>query len=163
PRPARRLSAAQVIQALRNGDCSVEVLAAFCGHYAADGLRHLARSELTGDALATVAAGLRDLELGHDVTTDNDPREHGAHASWHRPSVDLSPQSTEPGRAVAYLALADEPPALIESITRMVADRGSPHARWHTVGAVLPGLPDELADHPTALRPGQRAGRRPRP
>lgn len=120
-RPARRLSAAQVIEALRNGDCSVGVLAAFCGHYATDGLQHLARSELTGDALAAVATGLRDLELGHDVTTDNDPREHGAHASWRRPSVDLSPRSTEPVRAVAYLALADEPPALIESITRMVA------------------------------------------
>jgi len=119
--PARPLTAAEVIEALRRGDCSVDVLAAFCGHYAADGLRHLAKSELAGTALGTVAAGLRDLEVGHDVTTDNDPREHGAHASWRRPSVDLSPQSTEPVRAVAYLALADEAPALIESITRMVA------------------------------------------
>lgn len=121
--PARRLSAPQVIEELRKGDCSVDVLAAFCGHYAteADELRHLARSELAGDALAAVADGLRGLEVGHDVTTDNDPREHGAHASWHRPSIDLSPQSTEPVQAVAYLALADEPPALIESITWMVA------------------------------------------
>ncbi len=120
-RPPCRLTAAEVIDALRQGDCSVPVLAAFSGHYAADGLRHLAKSDLTGDALATVAAGLRYLELGHDVTTDNDPRQHGAHAHWRRPSVDLSPQSTEPVRAVAYLALADEAPALIESITRMVA------------------------------------------
>jgi len=117
----RRMTSAEVIDALRRGECSVDLLAAFCGHYAADGLRNLARSELTGEALAAIAAALRDLELGHDVTTDNDPREHGAHASWRRPSIDLSPHSTEPVRAVAYLALADEAPALIESITRMVA------------------------------------------
>src|SRR5262249_56146151 len=48
-------------------------------------------------------------------------RQHGAHGHGGGPSVDLSPQSTEPVRAVAYLALADEAPALIESITRMVA------------------------------------------
>src|SRR5262249_31136264 len=47
-------------------------------------------------------------------------RQHGAHGHGGGPSVDLSPQSTEPVRAVAYLALADEAPALIESITRMV-------------------------------------------
>jgi hypothetical protein len=118
-KPARRLAAGEVLDALREGDCSVHVLAAFCAHYAADGLRHLAKSDLAGSALATVAGGLRHLELGHDVTTDNDPRQHGAHAHWRRPSVDLSPHSTEPVRAVAYLALADEAPALIESITRM--------------------------------------------
>ena len=148
-RPSRRMTSAEVIAALRSGDCSVEVLAAFCGHYATDGLRNLARSELTGEALATVAAGLRDLELGLDVTTDNDPREHGAHASWRRPNVDLSPRSTEPVRAVAYLALADEAPALIESITRMVAGitfvviglgtllMGGPH--WLYSGEVVTG------------------------
>jgi hypothetical protein len=118
--PAHRLTADEVLDALRQGDCSIHVLAAFCAHYAADGLRHLAKSDLAGGALAAVAGGLRELDLGHDVTTDNDPRQHGAHAHWRRPSVDLSPQSTEPVRAVAYLALADEAPALIESITRMV-------------------------------------------
>lgn len=119
--PPPRLTAAEVIEALRRGNCSVPVLAAFCGHYASDGLRHLARSDFAGSTLSAVAGGLRDLELGHDVTTDNDPRGHAAHAHWRRPSVDLSPQSTEPVRAVAYLALADEAPALIASITRMVS------------------------------------------
>jgi hypothetical protein len=117
---ARVLTAPEVVEALGRGDCSVDVLAAFSAHYANDGLRHLARSDLTGDALTAIASGLRDGDLGHDVTTDNDPRQHGAHAHWRRPSVDLSPQSTEPVRAAAYLALADEAPALIESITRMV-------------------------------------------
>jgi len=117
----RRLTVPEVMEALRGGDCSVEVLASFSAHYAADGLRHLAKSPLVGGALTSVATALRRLELGHDVTTDNDPREHGAHAHWRRPTVDLSPQSADPVRAVAYLALADEAPALIESITRMVA------------------------------------------
>lgn len=116
-----RLTADEVIEALCTGDCSVQVLAAFSTHYAADGLRHLAKTDLAGPALANVAAGLRRLQLGRDVTPDNDPRDHGAHAHWRRPSVDLSPQSTEPVRVVAYVSLADEAPALIESITRMVA------------------------------------------
>jgi uncharacterized membrane protein len=119
--PPRKLTADQVIAALSAGDCTLDVLAAFCAHYAADGLQHLARSGLTGPALRAVAAGLRAAQVGRDVTTDNDPREHGAHAHWRRPSVELSPQSTEPVRVFAFMALADEAPALIESITRMVA------------------------------------------
>ena len=119
--PPRELTSDQVIAALSAGDCSLAVLAAFCAHYATDGLRHLAKSGLAGQALLNVADGLRAAQVGRDVTTDNDPREHGAHAHWRRPSVELSPQSTEPVRAFAYMALADEAPALIESITRMVA------------------------------------------
>ncbi|MFF5287994.1 hypothetical protein [Paractinoplanes globisporus] len=119
--PHRELTSDEVIAALSEGDCSLEVLAAFCAHYAADGLQHLARTGLAGEALVNIADGLRAAQVGWDVTTDNDPREHGAHAHWRRPSVELSPQSTEPVRAFAYMALADEAPALIESITRMVA------------------------------------------
>jgi hypothetical protein len=119
--PPRKLTSDEVIAALSAGDCSLDVLAAFCAHYAADGLQHLARSGLAGQALLNIANGLRVAQVGWDVTTDNDPREHGAHAHWRRPSVELSPQSTEPVRAFAYMALADEAPALIESITRMVA------------------------------------------
>jgi hypothetical protein len=119
--PHRRLTSDEVVDALSEGDCSLDVLAAFCAHYSSDGLRHLARTKLAGPALANIAAGLRAAEVGRDVTTDNDPREHGAHAHWRRPAVELSLQSTEPVRAFAYVALADEAPALIESITRMVA------------------------------------------
>ncbi|WP_433379333.1 hypothetical protein ACQPZX_13300 [Actinoplanes sp. CA-142083] len=119
--PLRRLTADQVIQALSAGDCSLDVLAAFCAHYSADGMQHLARSGLAGPALRNIAAGLRAAQVSRDVTTDNDPREHGAHAHWRRPSVELSPQSTEPVRVFAFMALADEAPALIENITRMVA------------------------------------------
>jgi hypothetical protein len=119
--PLHRLTADEVIAALSAGDCSLDVLAAFCAHYAADGMQHLARSGLAGPALLNVAAGLRAAQVGWDVTTDNDPREHGGHAHWRRPSADLSPQSTEPVRVVAFMALADEAPALIESIARMVA------------------------------------------
>ncbi len=114
------LSADEVVAALGRGDCSVPVLAAFAAHYSADSMRHLARGPLAGEALPALAAGIREYELGHDITTDNDPREHGAHAHWRRPNIDLSPHSTAPVRAVAYLSLADEAPALIEGITRMV-------------------------------------------
>ncbi|WP_127500662.1 hypothetical protein [Actinoplanes solisilvae] len=119
--PPLRLTAEQVLRKLSDGDCSLDVLAAFCAHYATDGLQHLARTGLAGPALLNIAAGLRAAQVGRDVTTDNDPREHGAHAHWRRPSVELSPQSTEPVRVFAFMALADEAPALIESITRMVA------------------------------------------
>ena len=119
--PPEKLTTDEVLAALTAGDCSLKVLAAFCAHYAADGMQHLAKSELAGPALLNIAAGLRAAQVGRDVTTDNDPREHGAHAHWRRPSVELSPQSTEPVRVFAYMALADEAPALIESITRMVA------------------------------------------
>jgi len=119
--PPVRLTADQVLRALSAGDCSLDVLAAFCAHYAADGLQHLAKSGLPGPALRNIAAGLRATQVGRDVTCDNDPREHGAHAHWRRPSVELSPQSTEPVRVFAFMTLADEAPALIESITRMVA------------------------------------------
>ncbi|WP_250036371.1 hypothetical protein [Paractinoplanes maris] len=119
--PPPRLTADEVLTALSAGNCSLDVLAAFCAHYAADGLQHLARSGLAGPGLRNIAAGLRTVQAGRDVTTDNDPREHGAHAHWRRPSVELSPQSTEPVRVFAFMALADEAPALIESITRMVA------------------------------------------
>ncbi|GAB2601495.1 hypothetical protein Aab01nite_63750 [Paractinoplanes abujensis] len=119
--PPRPLTAQQVVDALTAGNCSLEVLAAFCAHYASDGLQHLARSELAGPALRAIAAGLRSAQVGRDITCDNDPREYGAHANWRRPSVELSPQSTEPVRVFAFMTLADEAPALIESITRMVA------------------------------------------
>ncbi|GIF69553.1 hypothetical protein Ais01nite_75880 [Asanoa ishikariensis] len=114
------LGADEVVAALGRGDCSVPVLAAFAAHYSADSMRHLARGPLAGEALPALAAGIRDYQLGHDITTDNDPRENGAHAHWRHPPLDLSPHSTAPVRAVAYLSLADEAPALIEGITRMV-------------------------------------------
>ena len=118
--PMHKLTYDEVLAALTAGNCSLNVLAAFCAHYAADGMQHLAKSELAGPALLNIAAGLRAAQVGRDVTTDNDPREHGAHAHWRRPSTELSPQSTEPVRVFAFMALADEAPALIESITRMV-------------------------------------------
>ncbi|WP_089249769.1 hypothetical protein [Asanoa hainanensis] len=117
---AAALDGDEVVAALSRGDCSVPVLAAFAAHYSADSMRHLARGPLAGAALPALANGIRDYQLGHDITTDNDPRENGAHAHWRRPPLDLSPHSTAPVRAVAYLSLADEAPALIEGITRMV-------------------------------------------
>jgi hypothetical protein len=99
--------------------------------------------------------------VGRDVTTDNDPREHGAHAHWRRPAVDLSPQSTEPVRAFAYMALADEAPALIESITRMVTGLAlvvlgigtllSGGVRWLYSATVVEGFAPDQADAVVAV------------
>jgi hypothetical protein len=141
---APHLSRDQVVEAMGKGDCSVGVLAAFAAYFASDELRHLASSELSGPALAVLADGLTDNDVGHDVTTDNDPREHGAHAHWRRPSVDLAAGSPEPVRAVAYLALADEAPALIESITRMVIGLAFVVAG---IGTLLFGGPQWLYSH----------------
>ncbi|MEV4535303.1 hypothetical protein AB0J82_15870 [Asanoa sp. NPDC049518] len=158
---AAALTSDQVIAALGRGDCSVPVLAAFAAHYSADSMRHLARGPLAGSALPALAAGIRDYQLGHDITTDNDPRENGAHAHWRRPSLDLSPHSTAPVRAVAYLSLADEAPALIEAITRMVVGlafvvlgigtllTGGP--QWLYSGAIVPNSVPAQADAVVAV------------
>jgi uncharacterized membrane protein len=97
----------------------VASMAAFAGHYQADRYRQLGGGRLTAHSLRRIAANLSGTELGRDLTVDNDPREHGAHAHWRGTAADPSP-SSEPIRATAYLALADEPPALIESVARMV-------------------------------------------
>ncbi|MEV0719192.1 hypothetical protein [Asanoa sp. NPDC050611] len=155
------MSGEEVVAALGRGDCSVPVLAAFAAHYSADGMRHLARGPLAGTALPALAAGIREYQLGHDITTDNDPREHGAHAHWRRPGVDLSPHSTQPVRAVAYLSLADEAPALLESITRVVAGLAfvvlgigtllTGGLAWLYSGAITPHSVPEQADAVVAV------------
>ena len=119
PEPVHKLSALDALERLRKGDCSVAVLSSFADAYA-DGQCPRLASTLIPDELQKVVDELRPAQIGRDITTDNDPREHGAHAHWRQPTRDLTPRSSEPVHAVAYLALADEAPALIESITRMV-------------------------------------------
>jgi hypothetical protein len=113
------LDEAEAVRRLVDGEETVSSMAAFAGHYHADRFRQLASGPLTTHPLRRVANHLRNARLGHDVTVDNDPREHGAHAHW-RTAAPPTPRSNEPIRATAYLALADEPPALIESVFRMV-------------------------------------------
>ena len=113
-------SPSSALERLLSGDCTVSVLASFADAYAGGEYPNLA-GHVTAEQLTSVANALEEADCGRDITTDNDPREHGAHASWRRPSRDLTPRSSEPVHAVAHLALADEAPALLESITRMVA------------------------------------------
>jgi hypothetical protein len=113
------LDEAEAIRRLVDGQETVSSMAAFAGHYHADRFRQLASGPLTTHSLRRVADNVRNARLGHDVTVDNDPREHGAHAHW-RTAAPPTPRSNEPIKATAYLALADEPPALIESVFRMV-------------------------------------------
>ena len=117
----RRLTADETMAAMGAGDCSPDVLGAFAGHYEADAYRHLAVGGLTPEVLRGISSGLSTGELGRDLTVDNDPRENGAHAHWKQPLTDMSAGSLEPVRATAHLALADETPALIESVSRIVA------------------------------------------
>jgi hypothetical protein len=116
-----QLSAQKTLERLVDGKGMVATIAAFAGHYQADQYRQLGARGFTPDSLRRIASNLRESELGRDLTVDNDPREHGAHAHWRGTPADASPRSSEPIKVTAYLALADEPPALIESVARMVA------------------------------------------
>lgn len=71
--------------------------------------------------LSTLARYLRSAELASDISVDNDPRENGSHAYWANAKFPFGPKSLEPVNATLYLALADEPPALIESVFHMLA------------------------------------------
>jgi hypothetical protein len=119
PQPVAALDAPEALERLKRGECSVDVLSSFADAFANGEYPRLARA-LAPEDLTRIVNGLRPAQVGRDITTDNDPREHGAHAHWRQPTKDLTPASSEPVHAVAYIALADEAPALIESITRMV-------------------------------------------
>jgi hypothetical protein len=70
------------LQQLVDGQRMVATMAAFAGHYQADRFRQLAARGLTRHSLRRIAGHLRDAQVGHDLTVDNHPREHGAHAHW---------------------------------------------------------------------------------
>jgi hypothetical protein len=70
--------------------------------------------------LAQIGKWITSHKLGLDVSTDNDPRENGAHAQWRPVALGFGHPSLEPVEARIFLALADEPPALVESVARMV-------------------------------------------
>jgi hypothetical protein len=71
--------------------------------------------------LPALARRLRDHHLGYDVSTDNDPRENGAHAQWRPVPLGFGYPTIEPVEARVYLAMADEPPALVEGVVWMLA------------------------------------------
>jgi hypothetical protein len=77
--------------------------------------------QLRMENLDELSQKLQDEDLGSDVSTDNDPRENGAHAHWRPVPLGFGHATVEPVEARVYLAMADEPPALVESVARMLA------------------------------------------
>jgi hypothetical protein len=77
--------------------------------------------QLRMENLGELSHKLTDEDLGSDVSTDNDPRENGAHAQWRPVPLGFGHPTVEPVEAKVYLAMADEPPALVESVARMLA------------------------------------------
>jgi hypothetical protein len=77
--------------------------------------------QLAPPDLPALARRLRDHHLGYDVSTDNDPRENGAHAQWRPVPLGFGYPTIEPVEARVYLAMADEPPALVEGVVWMLA------------------------------------------
>jgi hypothetical protein len=70
--------------------------------------------------LADLSHLIRLRDLGYDVSTDNDPRENGAHAQWRPVPLAFGYPTVEPVEAKVYLAMADEPPALVGSVAKMI-------------------------------------------
>lgn len=97
-----------------------------------------ARPLLKPDELADAGALLADAQLGLDVSTDNDPRENGAHAQWRPIPLGFGHVSVEPVEARIYIAMADEPPALVESVARMLG----------ALLLVVVGIKTVALDHP---------------
>jgi hypothetical protein len=84
-----------------------------------------------------------------DVVTDSDPRDNGANAQWN--PQQLSPGARfEPVRLGFFVALADEPPSLVESVARMVLGLLAMVTFIAAPSFVLdpiPGLPGAIWDH----------------
>jgi hypothetical protein len=117
------LDAQHVVEEIKKSKGSVAVLSSLAVlHEQGKLVQHL-RSEFlseVGKFLRGLARYLESADLGWDVTVDNDPRENGAHAYWRNVRTGMGPQSNQPVRARVQLALADEPPALINSVSWML-------------------------------------------
>jgi hypothetical protein len=72
------------------------------------------------DFLTGLADFLSRYDLSYDVATDSDPRDNGANVRWHPQPLRGGPRLSEPIRVGLFVALADEPPALVESVARMI-------------------------------------------
>jgi len=123
PAQRSRRTAEQVVATLVAGRCDLSVLAALAVHQERGNLVPLLRAAAPRDqaaALATLRDHLCADELGRGVTVDNDPRDNAAHATWRHVNLRFGPRPMEPVTASFHLALADEPPALVESVVRML-------------------------------------------
>jgi hypothetical protein len=123
PDPVPSLSATphQLRDRIEDGHCTFWTLAGLAELHETGRLREL---EDEPERLVGMLGGLRAYldaaDVGHDVGVDNDPRENGAHAFWRHIPLRFRPWDLEPVTARVHLSLADEPPALIESVSRML-------------------------------------------
>jgi len=119
----RRRTAEEVVEELAEGRCDLSLLAALAVHQERGVLVPRLRAlppDRRASALTTLHDHLCAADFGHGVTIDNDPRDNGAHAHWRHHSLRFGPRAMEPVTASFHLALADEPPALVESVVRML-------------------------------------------
>jgi hypothetical protein len=117
------LDAQHVVEEIKNSRGSLAVLSSLAVLHEQGKLVQYLQSEYlseVGKFLRELARYLESADLGWDVTVDNDPRENGAHAYWRNVRTGMGPQSNQPVRARVQLALADEPPALINSVSWML-------------------------------------------
>jgi hypothetical protein len=112
----------EVEMALIDGRIDMEVLTSFAMHEEQAHMLGLARREplQLQKALTHLAVYLETAELARDVSVDNDPRENGAHAHWSYTPVGFGARVMEPVQASVQMTMADEPPALVESVFRML-------------------------------------------
>ncbi len=87
----------------------------------------LAEVRLNARAVESVATLLQQctrqlekLELHRDAHVENDPRENGAHTQWSQRPISFGPPTLAPINATVLLALADERPALGDSVQTML-------------------------------------------
>ena len=89
------------------------------GNVAAKFPQEVTGQRLKLEDLAELPKLIRSQDLGYDISTDNDPRENGAHAQWRPVPLGFGHPTVEPVEAKVYLAMADEP-ALVGSVAKMI-------------------------------------------
>jgi len=106
------------LASLQGGPPEVAVMGQECGREPPSGSDETA--QLRPGDLAELPKLIRSRDLGYDISTDNDPRENGAHAQWRPVPLGFGHPTVEPVEAKVYLAMADEPPALVGSVAKMI-------------------------------------------
>ena len=126
------------------------------------------RAEI-GRKLKRAAHHIDQLHLGTDISVDNDPRDHGAHAYWRRPSTDVRPDDGAPCNVTASFVLADEAPSLIMQVLWLLvlvvvpvyaigAAASTARMCWPVVGTPLDLHTGQAKESPPEPADSRRAG-----
>jgi hypothetical protein len=98
----------------------VESLDQFAGFYQENRYTKLVDAGVRPQTLRELTTRMRKENVGRDIHVDNDPRENGAHAHWHRRSFGDPNRVGEPVRVEMYAELVDDPPSLASSVSRLL-------------------------------------------